>query len=433
MYFYSRKLIFVILAFLLNSCSWFDGLFEEEEVKLPGLREKVFLIEEKQVLKSNLIVNLPEPKEIENWSQTNQNPLNHLFHFSSNKNLKKKWEVNIGEGEKKGKPYLATPIVYKKIIFTVSNDSKLQARDSNNGKLIWSRVFKDEKEEDINFSGGLSASKDILIISTGLGNVYALDYKKGTQIWKKNLLSQISAPPATHNQKIFLTTDDNQLLVLDLFTGNTLWSHSGNIETVSIFGGVSPAISNSNVFVTYTSGEIFALNEKNGNLLWDVNLNSEAQFNEILISDIQSPATIFENNLFVSNSSGKIASIDVIDGEKNWELDLFTINPIVISGNFIFLLTSDNKIYCLSKKDGKVVWASQLKKKQKDQIFWVGPLLSSFKLILASSDGTLLSLSPLNGQVLSSKKIKDGINIQPIQAGKSIYFVTRKGNLLAFE
>ena len=431
---FSTKLVFICTALLISSCSWFDGLFEEEEIKLPGLREKVFEIQEKQVLRSELKVSLPLPKEIDNCAQTNQNPLNHIFHFSgNNKDLNKKWSVNIGEGEKKGKPYLATPVVYKNIVFTISNDSKLQARNFSNGGLIWAKILKEEEKENINFSGGLSVSENILIVSTGLGNVYALNYKTGNQLWKKNLLTQISAPPATFNKKIFLTTDDNQLLVLALLNGNTLWTHSGDIETVSIFGGVSPAVSNSNVFVTYTSGEIFALNEQNGNLLWDLNLNSDSQFNEILISDIQSPATIVNNTLFVSNSSGKIASIDVIDGEKNWELDLFTISPIVVSGEFIFLLTTENILYCLSKIDGKVVWASQLKRKKKEQIFWVGPLLTSYKLILASSEGTILSLSPFTGEILSSKKIDEGVNIQPIQSGKSIFFVTKKGNLLAFE
>ena len=96
-------------------------------------------------------------------------------------------------------------------------------------------------------------------------------------------------------------------------------------------------------------------------------------------------------------------------------------------------LGQENILYCLSKIDGKVVWASQLKRKKKEQIFWVGPLLTSYKLILASSEGTILSLSPFTGEILSSKKIDEGVNIQPIQSGKSIFFVTKKGNLLAFE
>ena len=63
---FSTKLVFICTALLISSCSWFDGLFEEEEIKLPGLREKVFEIQEKQVLRSELKVSLPLPKEIDN-------------------------------------------------------------------------------------------------------------------------------------------------------------------------------------------------------------------------------------------------------------------------------------------------------------------------------------------------------------------------------
>ena len=41
----------------------------------------------------------------------------------------------------------------------------------------------EEFKEDIGFIGGLSASNDLLLISTGLGNIYALDYKNGETKW----------------------------------------------------------------------------------------------------------------------------------------------------------------------------------------------------------------------------------------------------------
>ena len=251
--------LLLIIFFSLSSCSILD-YFEEEEIKLVGKREKVFELQEKKFIKSSSMVFLPDPIYIEDWPQNSHNKSNLLSHFLSEEKLKKRWEIKIGKGRGKIGPYIISPIVYNNLIFTIDNYSKIQVRDSEKGKLIWTKLLKDENKEEINFTGGLSAANDMLFITSGIGNVYALDYKSGNEIWKKNILTQISSPPVISNNKIFITTDDNQLFVLDTLNGDEIWSHSGNIETVSIIGGVNPAIKNGIVYVTYSSGEVFALN-----------------------------------------------------------------------------------------------------------------------------------------------------------------------------
>ena len=109
------KAIFIII--FLSSCS----LFEEVEVPLDGERENVFEIDEKKLIKSFVKVYLPKPELVEDWNQNNQNKSNHLFHFSSNQSIEKKWEINIGEGEGGIGPYIISPIVYKNIIYTVGD------------------------------------------------------------------------------------------------------------------------------------------------------------------------------------------------------------------------------------------------------------------------------------------------------------------------
>ena len=412
------------------SCSY----FEEEEIILEGKREKIFVSEEKRLVKSLIKVTLPKPKSIEDWPQKGQNNSNHLFHFLSGEKLKKKWKVKVGKGEGARSPYISSPVIYKKNIFTVDNNYKVQSRDSISGKLNWTIELKEESVEKINFFGGLAAFDDFLFITTGLGNLYSIDYKTGKVLWKKNLLAQISSSSTIFNKKIFTITDDNQLLVNDMISGDSIWSHTGNLENVSIIGGVSPAIKNGSVYVTYSSGEIFALNESNGSIQWYENLTVSNLFNEGLISDIQSPPVIIDNDLLVSSVSGIFASFNLIDGQRNWELDFSTVNPISVSGQYIFMLETSNKLYCINKNNGKIAWAVQLKKNiKKKPVTWVGPILSSYRLILASSDGSILALSPYNGETLSLIRENESFTIQPIQAGKMIYLVSKEGELLTFE
>ena len=188
------------------------------------------------------------------------------------------------------------------------------------------------------------------------------------------------------------------------------------------------------IYVTSSTGEIFALNENNGAIQWYENIGSDFSYNDGMITDIQSPPVFFEDHLYVSSFSGKFVSFKAMDGERLWELNLSTINPITIAGDYIYLLDTNNKLYCITKNDGGIVWVVQLKKKKKDDdISWVGPLLTSHKLIVASSEGTIVSISPYNGKVMSIFREKESFTINPIHAGLNIYFVSKEGNLINYK
>ena len=69
-----------------------------------------------------------------------------------------------------------------------------------------------------------------------------------------------------------------------------------------------------------------------------------------------------------------------------------------------------------------------MKKKNKD-VIWFGPLLSTNKLILVSSDGLVLSLSPFSGKILSKIKFDESFLNNPIQVKENIYLISKQGTL----
>ena len=89
---------------------------------------------------------------------------------------------------------------------------------------------------------------------------------------------QFSRPPLVFKNKVFVISDDNQVFALNINSGDTIWSHVGNIEEVSILGGSKPAIDNEILVVTYSSGEIYAFNQNDGSIVWFDNSNSASIF-----------------------------------------------------------------------------------------------------------------------------------------------------------
>ena len=182
--------------------------------------------------------------------------------------------------------------------------------------------------------------------------------------------------------------------------------------------------------ITYSSGEIFALNEDNGSVIWFDNISTGDFFSKTTVNDIQAPICIVDEKLFVPTFSNKLLLYNLKNGKKSWDIKLSSTNPIVVSGETIYVLDINGKLVALDKLSGKLLWAVQLKMKQGDsEIIWSGPILSSHKLLVISSTGLILSLSPYTGKTLSRIKFKEKFITGPIQVNKNIYLISKRGSL----
>jgi len=421
------KSYFFFTFLIINSCGYFE---KEKDNILPGKRESVFISNDKTLKKANKRVKITRPISIDSWKQQHQNVKNHLFHFESSSKLKLLKKINLGDINFKNLQYIPPPVIENNIIYYTDNDFNILAKSVKSGKIIWKRELQLEESENFSFIGGISLEGNNLFVTTGLGNIYKINKKDGKEVWTKRFFMQFSRPPLVYKNKIFVISDDNQVLALNVNSGDTLWSHIGNIEEVSILGGSKPAIKGDTLVVTYSSGEIYAFNQMDGSIVWFDNSNSGSIFSRTNVNDIQSPLTIEDDILYVPTFSEKLLVYNLSNGKKKWDLKLSSINPMVISGEVIFILDTSGKLMCIEKKSGKLTWAVQLMmKKDGKEIIWSGPLLSSNKLILVSSYGLVLSLSPFTGKILSKINFDENFLNNPIQVKKSIYLISKQGTL----
>ncbi len=420
------KFITFFLLFSIFSCSYFD----EEETILPGKRENVFEFDDNIIVKSNDKINIMKSKSIQSWSQQYQNERNHLFHFKSKPSLKLKKKIKLKNIAFDKIDHVTVPVFNEKSVFYGDNDFNIHSLSLKTGKSNWKTELEKEKDENVPFIGGFALNNKFLIVTTGLGNIYALDLITGGVIWRKNFLAQFSRPPLIFNGKIFVVSDDNQTFALNVPKGELIWTHAGNLEEVSIIGGSKPIIYKNMVVISYSSGEIYALNANDGTLLWFDNVTSGNYFNKSSLNDIQSPLSVVNEKLFVPSFSDKFIVYELSSGNEVWSIQLSSVNPIVISGESIYLIDTTGRLLCLNSNSGKLLWAVQLKVSDKgDEISWYGPLLSSNKLLLGSSRGMVISISPFSGKLLSKINFSEELVANPIQLGEQIMFISKKGTL----
>jgi len=221
-------------------------------------------------------------------------------------------------------------------------------------------------------------------------------------------------------------------------TGEVLWEHYAFAENAAILGASSPAISGDTVIAAFSSGEVYALLTQNGQIAWQDSISRTGRLTALAtINDIDGQPVVYNGRVYVGSQSGRLAAIDLRSGERIWETNIGTLYTPWIAGDYMYVVNLGGEVVCLSVRDGRVRWITQLerfekRKKRKELVRWVGPVLAGDRLIVASSTGYMLSISPYTGEIISGLEVGDGILIPPIVANNTLYVLTDDGDLEAF-
>ena len=90
----------------------------------------------------------------------------------------------------------------------------------------------------------------------------------------------------------------------------------------------------------------------------------------------------------------------------------------------------------VSRDNGKIKWVTPLTQYQDDKrrkpVLWGGPVLAGDRLLVVSSLGDMLALSPYTGEILGKLDLRDPVRLAPIIANSTIYVLTDSGRLIAY-
>jgi len=361
-----------------------------------------------------------------------------MQHLSLPDRLTRAWSTSTGEGASRYSRVLSHPIVEKGRIYAMDGTVQVGAYDAATGDRIWQVDLKPEDERGTSFGGGVAFWNDRLYASTGYAQVLALDPADGKIIWKSSVGAPVRSGPTVADGRIFVVTVENELVVLAADDGRRLWVHNGIPETASLLGSASPAVEGEVVVVAYSSGELYALTVETGRPLWSDNLASTGNLDAVsTLADIRGWPVIDRGRVYAASHSGRMAAIDLRSGERAWEQELGSTHSLWVAGEYVYILSNDNELLCLTRDEGKVRWVRLLpsyenEKKKKDSMTWAGPVLGGDRLIVLSSDGGALSISPYTGEPLGRDEMSAGGYFSPVIADNSLYVLTDDAKLSAY-
>jgi len=424
---------------LLPGCG--DWLEEKFQKKIPGKRIEVLrnsqaLIADKRA--EGLVVVLPKPVLNKAWPQAGGFPNHAMHHLSAPGSLSKLWSARIGKGSNEEAQLLAEPIVSQGRVYTIDVNAVVSSLDANTGKKIWRVDLAKNMEHEGTLGGGIGIEGNRLYATTGFAEVISLDLRDGNEIWRTQVDSPIRASPTVSEGRVFVVTIANQLVALSSADGKELWTHSGLGETAGLVGGASAAVDRGIVVVPFSSGEVAALRVDNGRLVWKQSLVALRRVDAIsAISHVRGEPVIDKGVVFVVGNGKRTVAIDLRTGTRLWDLQIGGQNGPWVAGKFVYVLTRDAEVVCIVRDTGTVRWVTRLPKfekpqKKKGAIFWSGPVLAGDRLLVASTNEEIWSLSPYSGAILSDKKISGPVLISPVVAVGTVYILTDDADLIAF-
>ena len=436
---WSRFVCLLLSGLVLAGCSdsWFGT---SDGPKLEGERISVMTFDrslEADPRLADLEVRLPSPYVNDAWSQSGGTASHAMYHLSLADAPAVAWRVDIGAGEADDRRLLAQPLVVDGRVYTMDARSLISAFDSASGKRIWRSELEPEEEEDGFFGGGIAYDAGRLYATTGFGMVFALNAEDGEILWSQQLPGPIRAAPTVSGGRVFAISIDNQTFALAVSDGRRLWEHRGIQETASLLGAASPAVSGSSVVVPYSSGEIFSLLAENGRVLWNDGLSSVKGVDPMGdLAHIRALPVIDRGIVLAISHSGRMVATDLRRGARAWDVDLGGVQMPWVAGEFIYLVTTDAKVVCLTRRNGRIRWVLSLPRFEdpedsEDPIRWFGPVLAGDRLILAGSHKVAVSVSPYTGERLGEMKLPGAPVLAPVVAGNTLYFITAGADLVA--
>lgn len=431
------QLVALIAALALSGC----GGGKKNEEAFEGERIPVLAFErqiEPDLRIQDTDVVLPSPRINPDWPQAGGYPGHAMQHLGLGQNLKRAWRTSIGDGTTDRKWLTASPVVAGGKVFTIDSDAVVTAMDARTGRKLWSReVHRKGEKKHASFGGGVAYADGRIFASTGYGIIAALEAETGGEIWREFLTVPLRGAPTVADGQVYVHTYDNQLYALTAATGDILWDHVGIVEVAGILGSASPAVSGGTVVAAYSSGELVALTVENGRVTWSDTLTRRGAMTPLAsLNDIDGHPVIDRGQVFAASHAGRMVAIDLRTGERLWERNIGSLHTPWVAGDYLYLVTEDNEVVCLNRDNGRVRWVRQLqnfkdREDRKGPLQWAGPVLAGDRLIVTSSHGFALSISPYTGEILSGMELSDKSFLAPIVADGTLYILTNDGDLLA--
>ena len=182
------------------------------------------------------------------------------------------WEINVDSSIR------STPTIFENKLLSLTSSNKLYVLNADDGGLLWQHqgIFNNTTLID---SPKVAVDENIVIVPYSNGEFFALNLNNGKEIWRNsfidlevkeitNAFSDIDAFPIIKKDIIIITSAIGKLFAVNKKTGSKLW-------TRDISSTQTPLVNGNSIFIVNRNEEIICLNILDGGTKWVLPIDDE--------------------------------------------------------------------------------------------------------------------------------------------------------------
>jgi outer membrane protein assembly factor BamB len=435
-----RTVVLVAAALAASGCS----LLKKGKASTPVLGQRIAVLTSEgdvavDPATAALPMTLPEPVANTAWAQPGGSASKSMGHLALGTALARAFTVQAGRGSSLTARLASSPIVANGHVYTMDTLGAVRSFDARNGALLWASQTPDERGNEASlYGGGIAYDNGRIYATNGLGFVAALDERNGGILWQVRPGGPLRGAPTIANGALYLISQDNQIYAINEADGKTNWSAAASVEIAGLFGSASPAVGQGTVVAGFSSGELNAYRYENGRQVWqDALQRTSIRTSVSSLSDIDADPVIDNGQVFAVGQGGRMVALELTTGQRMWELNIAGIDTPWVAGDWIFVITDDSKLLCISRLNGHIRWINQLPefshaKSKKGQLEYSGPVLAGGRLIVTGSTGVIVNIDPTTGSFQSQTNVGAPISLSPVVANSTLYVYDDNGRLSAY-
>lgn len=426
----NRKFAFVLILFILTSCSFNKNskIWNEKDNKFYSKKNiKKILTNKESIQKEfNAFVELDFSNlKIKNINK-NHNNNGSLEYLGL---LKKISSYKFSKFKNSNKLNLEPFFLDDGIIFFDKKGSIIKY--NFNQKIIWKKNFYSKSEKKLKPKLSFAIQNEKLIIADSIAKIYQVNLDTGDLIWSKKNDYPLNSEIKILNDKFFLVDYQNTLRCFIIMDGSNCWNFkTENSFTISNQMN-SIIIHKNNVIFNNSIGDVTSVDIFSGMINWQLPTQSSKIINQTYNFKTSKLVTDGKN-IYFSNNKDQFFSIDIETGIVNWINNISSsLTPILIQ-NYIITVSKDGYLFFLQKNEGNIIKINDTfgfyKKKHRKKIEPRGFVVGLDKLYLTNDDGKIIVIKLKTGEILKIHKISRNNLSKPFIHKKNL-FVIKNGSI----
>ncbi|MCB2116925.1 MAG: PQQ-binding-like beta-propeller repeat protein [Rhodobacteraceae bacterium] len=383
---------------------------------------------------------LPAARTNADWTHRAGNAQHQPGNVTLGATLTQVWAAPIGQGDGRKNRITADAIVAGGRIFTLDADATVTATGTN-GATLWQANLTPAADRSGDASGGgIAFGEGRVFVTTGFGELVALDPASGAVAWRQRFDSAVGGAPAVSEGRVYVVARDASAWTVRASDGKVEWTLPGTPSASGVMGVSAPAVDARQVVFPFSSGQMVAVSKDQGTGLWGTQVAGQRRGRAYAqLSDLTGDPVIADGVVYAGSSAGRLSAVNADTGLTVWSARDGALSPVVVAGGSVFMVGDEDQLVRLDAGTGEVIWRVDMPYFTKDKdkrrraiVAHYGPVLAGGRLVLASTDGLIRSFDPASGALVATAELPGGAASAPAVAGGVLYVVTKDGKLRAF-